>query len=141
MLAGAPIMDHNTAFTSAMMTGAEQYMGNPYYPWNSGVHDQAFKAVPTNHAAFRAMSTTLAPSVLTTQGEMLTATPTSTHPSTLDGFQGLHSDPLGLDHLNVPGREDHSPYSLPSGQNTPGESFWSNFVQDGGWNDELVPNS
>lgn len=139
MLAGVPMMDHPESFPSGLMTGSEQYLSNPYYPWANEMHNAGFKQMPTHMAGYRGMSATLAPSALSTQAESVSATPTSTHPPTLDGFSNAHSDPLGLDHMNMSGKGEHSPPSMASGQNTPGESFWSNFVQDGGWTDELIP--
>lgn len=141
MLAGAPVMDHPEAFPSGMMTGSEQYLSNPYYPWGNDMQNQGFKQMPMHMAGYRGMSATLAPSALSTQAESVSATPTSTQPPTLDGFSNMHSDPLGLDHLSMPGKGEHSPPSLASGQNTPGESFWSNFVQDGGWTDDMIPSN
>lgn len=139
MLAGAHALDPNDPFSATMMNGAEQYVGHSYYPWGNDMH-QGFKAMPAHPGAYHGMVTTLAPSALTTQAESISATPSSSHPATLDGhFSGASPDPLGLGHLMMPPKDQFSPHSLPSGQNTPGESFWSNFVQDGGWGEEAIP--
>lgn len=136
MLAGAPGMDMNDHFSGAMMHGSEQFMSNPYYPWHGDVQ-QGIKGMPVHPSAYQGMSATLAPSALSTQAESLSATPSSNAPPTFDGSMSAGMlDPLGLNHLSMSAKDMHSPHSLPSGQNTPGESFWSNFVQDGGWNDE-----
>lgn len=134
-------MDLNDPFSAALMHGSEQYVNSPYYPWG-GDMQQGIKAMPVHPAAYQGMSATLAPPALTTQAESLSATPSSNAPPTMDGNVSAGGiDPLGLNHLSMPGQEGYSPHSLSSGQNTPGESFWSHFVQDGGWNDETSVNS
>ncbi len=140
MLAGAPALDPNDPFTATLMHGSDQYMSNPYYPWG-GDMQQGIKGMSVQSTAYQGMPTTLAPSVLNRQAESLSATPSSNAPPTLESMSAGGMDPLGLNHLSMPGREAQSPHSLPSGQNTPGESFWSNFVQDGGWNDETAVSS
>lgn len=141
MLAGAPGMDFNDSFSASLMHGSEQFMGSPYYPWQGDMQN-GLKGMPVHPSAYPGMSATLAPSALNTQAESLSATPNSHAPPTMDGGMAAGGmDPLGLNHLSMPGKEMHSPHSMPSGQNTPAESFWSNFVQDGGWTDEAVATS
>lgn len=137
MLAGAPALDPKDPFSQMLLHGSEQYTTHPYYPW--GGMQQGIKAMPVHPSAYHGMSTTLAPSALTTQPESMAGTPSSNPPTMIDGqMPPSSSDPLGLNHYSLTGKECTSPYSLGSGQNTPGESFWSNFVQDGGWEENTA---
>jgi len=138
MLAGTPSMDHDVPFSAALMPGSEQFMAIPYYLWGDDMQ-QGVKGIPVHPAAYQGMSATLAPAALTIQAGPLSVTPSSTPPTTLDGSVSVAGlDPLRSNHYSVAGRGSHSPDSLASGQNSPGESFWSNFVQDGGWGDEIA---
>lgn len=130
MLAGSQALDPNDPFTASLMNGSEQYLSNPYYPWGNDMHP-GMKAAHAP-ASYQNMSVTLAPAAITSQPESLAATPIS-NPN-LDGAMTSSYDPLGLNHIGM--YQAHSPHSLHSGQNTPGESFWSNFVQDGSWEGE-----
>ena len=132
MLAGSQALDPNDPFTASLMNGSEQYLSNPYYPWGNDMHP-GMKAAHAP-ASYQNMSVTLAPAAVTSQPESLAATPISSS-TTLDGNLSSSYDPLGLNHIGM--YQAQSPHSLHSGQNTPGESFWSNFVQDDSW--ESVP--
>ncbi|KAK5105408.1 hypothetical protein LTS08_001685 [Lithohypha guttulata] len=138
MLAGVPALNMNDQFSASLMHGSEQYVGSPYYPWGNDFN-HGMKPMPYHPAVSQGMSATLAPSALATTTEPQgAASGRKQHPTFEGNFPSSHLDPLGLDHLSVPGKEGISPYSIASGQNTPGESFWSNFVQDGGWTDDAT---
>jgi len=134
-------MDLNDPFSAALMHGSEQYVSSPYYPWGGDLQ-QGMKSMHAHPSSYQGMSATLAPSALSTQADSFSTTPRSNAPPITDGSVSAGgTDPLELNHLSMPGKDTYSPYSLPSGQNTPGESFWSHFVQDGGWNDDTAVNS
>lgn len=136
MLAGTQALDPHDPYTSSLMQGSDQYLSNHYYPWSTDTSN-GMKSMAVSQSAYPNMSVTLAPSALTSQPESLAATPVST---SVDGGAASTAslDPLGLNHVGLYGKDAHSPHSLPSGQNTPGESFWSNFVQDGGWEGDSI---
>lgn len=138
MLAGSAALDLNDPFSAALMQGSEHFTSHPYYPWSAGADmNHAIKGMPVHPSAYAGMSATLAPAAMNTPADSLSATPNTS--TTMPGEFGNSSgslDPLGLNHFPVPGKDGNSPHSIHSGQITPGESFWSNFVQDGGWNDE-----
>lgn len=137
MLAGTSALDPNDPFSANLLHGSEQFTSGSYYPWGGDMH-QGMKCMPVHPSAYAGMSATLAPAALTTPADSLSVTSATT----VDGNNSLAGiDPLGLNHLTLPGKGDHSPHSMPSGQVTPGESFWTNFVQDGGWNDESTASS
>lgn len=139
MLAGSHALDSKDPFSAMLLHGSEQYTNNAYYPW--GDMQQGIKGMPVHPSAYQGMSSTLAPSALTNQSESMSGTPISNPATMLDGqMPPSSSDPLGLNQYSLTGKDCTSPYSLGSGQNTPGESFWSNFVQDGGW-EESTTNS
>lgn len=130
MLAGSQALDPHDPYTAHLMHGSDQYLSSPYYPWAAD-NSNPMKAMSQNPSGYPNMSVTLAPSALTSQSESLAATPVS---ASIDGgASSVSLDPLGLNNIGLYGKEAHSPHSLASGQNTPVESFWSNFVQDGGW--------
>lgn len=140
MLAGSFALDPKDPFSATLLHGSNQHVASPCYPW--GDMQQGIKATPGHPSAYRGMSTTLAPSALTMEAESLSATPSSNPPATSDGQLPLSgSDPLGLSQFSMTRKECSSPYSLRSGQNTPGENFWSNFVQDEGWGEENTTGS
>lgn len=138
MFAGTPSMDPDDPFSAALMHGSEQLMAHPYYPWEDDTQ-QSIKGIPVHPTAYQGMPATLASAALTIQAGSLSATPSSTQPTTLDGSVSVSGlDPLSLNDYSVVGKESYSPHSPVSGQSTPGESLWSNFVHDGGWGDEMA---
>ena len=138
MLAGAPSMDLDDPSSATLRHGSEQFTANPYYPWG-GDMQQGVKGIPVHPVAYQGLSATLAPAALTIQAGSLSATSSSNPPTTLDGSVSVAGlDPLGLNHYSVARRESYSLHSQASGQTSPGESFWSNFVHDGGWGDEMA---
>lgn len=133
MLAGVPALDHSDQFAPGLMNGADQYVSSSYYPWTAADMHHGMKPMPYHHMGGHGMSATLAPAALSTPAESHEHSQHAIHEG------AFVSDPLGLNQLHMPHKDGTSPYSLPSGQNTPGESFWTNFVQDDGtWADELV---
>lgn len=133
MLAGTQALDPNDPFSASLLQGSEQYVNHPYYPWApQGDSKTSINSMPLTQYG---MSATLAPAALSTQADSLTMTPTSA--STYDNLTPHAMDPLGLNSLHMSIKhEAFSPHSLPSGQVTPGESFWNSFVQDGSWNED-----
>lgn len=136
MLAGAPALDSNDHFGTGLMNGADQFVSSSYYPWIHG-HDMhhGMKPMPYPQMSAQGMAATLAPAALTAPAEV------HEQQQHVPRDGAFVMDPLGLNHLQMPIKDEASPHSMPSGQNTPGESFWANFVQDGTWTDELANGS
>lgn len=141
MLAGAPGFDPNDPMSSMLLHGSEAFMSNPYYPWGDMQH--GVKGMPVHPSAYPGMSATLAPAALESNNDSMSATPTTSGSTAMDGGVpssgldlGFSGDNKGLS-INLTGsRRDHSPNSAQSGQVTPGEGFWDNFVQDSSWYDD-----
>lgn len=143
-----PALDMNDPFHASLMQGSEQFISSPYYPW--GGMTGAVDGMPVHPSAWKGMSTTLAPSALSTTPNPIssattpTMTPASAHapdmtaPSSgLDfGFGSQETKGLHIQNMPPPGLDDHN--GLGSGQQTPGEGFWDNFVHDATWHDETV---
>ena len=146
MLAFAPGFNMNDPSYAMLMQGSEQYVNNPYYPWQN-MHSSS-KGMPMHPAAHQGMSTTLAPAVLennpvTSPKHVGTAasTPAATSKS---GFTTA-ADALpsaGLDFNFSQESKEPSFFTIAhggptgSGHITPaGEGFWDNFVTDGSWED------
>lgn len=146
MLAGAPGLDPNDPMSAALLQGSEAFMSNPYYPW--GDIQSGIKGMPVHPSAYPGMSATLAPAALDSKNDSLTATPNTSAPTAdgnapsagLDlGFSSQESKGLGLHVADMTTKRENSE-SLGSGQVTPGEGFWDNFVQDSSW-DEFTQNN
>lgn len=139
MLVGSRALDSKDPFSAMLLHGSEQYTNHPCDP--SGDLQQAIEGMLVHSSAYHGMPSTLAPSALTTQSESISGIPVSNPPTLLDRqMPPSSSDPLGLSQYSLMEKECNSPYRLRSGPNTPGESFWSDFVQDGGWG-ETTANS
>jgi hypothetical protein len=143
-----PALDMNDPFQASLMQGSEQYIASPYYPW--GDNSGAMNGMPVHTSAWKGMSATLAPAALATTPAAVSSaaspnTPASATaydnaaPSTgLDfGFGSQETKGLNLQNLPHPSIEDVQS-GLGSGQQTPGEGFWENFVQDATWADEAA---
>ncbi|KAJ9611111.1 hypothetical protein H2200_004294 [Cladophialophora chaetospira] len=146
MFAQAPGFDMNDQNYAMLMHGSEQYVNNPYYPWqnmNGGI-----KGMPVHPSAYQGMSATLAPAVLDNnaghtpqQTSNAATTPaasyTSARPAPTDSLPSAGLDFNFSQDSKEPGFMSMAG-GMPtgSGQVTPaGEGFWDHFVMDGSWED------
>ena len=147
MFAQAPGFDTNDPSYAMLMHGSEQYVNNPYYPWQANMQS-GIKGMPVHPSAYQGMSATLAPGMLEnnavhTPKQISTAasTPATTHAS----IKTAPADSVpsaGLDFNFSQDSKEPSFLSMAggmptgSGQVTPaGEGFWDHFVMDGSWED------
>jgi hypothetical protein len=137
-----PGLDPNDPFTSVLMAGSENYTSNPYYPWgNVQGNGKLAETTVTMHPSCNSMSTTLAPSVLESGANALSATTATAAP--LNDNNTVPSSGLGFNFsqeskiFDSYSRDDRT-QGLGSGQVTPAEGFWDSFVQDGGWSEEAA---
>lgn len=141
-----PAFDLNDPFQAMLMQGSENYTNSSYYPWND--MSQGIKGMPVHPSAYHGMSATLAPAALANnpEGTLTATTPGTAAPNSADASapsSGLDfnfsQDSKSLHLHNLPKMSDENPSSgLVSGQVTPGEGFWANFVQDDHWSEEGV---
>ena len=143
-----PALDMNDAFQANLMHGSEHYTSSSYYPW--GDMSSGLNGMPVHPSAWKNMSTTLAPSALATTPAAVSNVTTPTTPASAHatdntapsagfdfGFGSQESKGLNLHNIPYPSIEEiHS--GLGSGQQTPGEGFWDNYVQDATWHEEPV---
>ena len=144
-----PALDTSDPFNAMLMNGSEHYLSQSYYPW--GDQSGGIKGMPVHPSAYQGMSTTLAPSALDSTADSMASTVTSS--PNVSSKLDTSAPSNGLDfnfsqeskgfHLTMPHpmTRDDSHQGLGSGQVTPGEGFWDNFVQDGGWNEEATTSS
>jgi hypothetical protein len=122
------------------MAGSENYISNSYYPWgNVQDNGKLAETAITTHPSCNGMSATLAPRVLESGADALSATTATTPPSN-DNYTAPSSG-LGFSFSQESKvfdsySHDDSTQGLGSGQVTPAEGFWDSFVQDGGWSEE-----
>ena len=137
-----PGLDPNDPFTSVLMAGSENYISNPYYPWsNVQSNSKLAETTITMHASCNGMSATLAPSVLESGADALSATTATTPPSNDNNI--VPSSGLGFNFSQESKvfdsySRDDSTLGLGSGQVTPAEGFGDSFIQDGGWCEEAA---
>lgn len=133
-----PALDPNDPFQAQLMSGSENFTNMAGYPWGDVSH--GVKGMPVHPSAYPGMSATLAPSALASTPTSSAATPTTsastskeaTAPSSgLDFHFSQESKALPLNSLD--GSD-----ALDSGQATPGEGFWDNFVHDASWSEETA---
>ena len=133
-----PALDNNDPFHAMLMNGSDAYTNNPYYPWND--MSQGIKGMPVHPSAYHGMSATLAPAAMalkseaTTPGTSAGTTSDTTAPSSGLDFN-FSQESKGL-HLHSLPTMDQNNSGLGSGQVTPGDAFWDNFVQDDHWSQE-----
>jgi hypothetical protein len=130
-----PAMDLNDPFQAQLMSGAENFTNVAGYPWGNVPH--GIKGMPVHPSAWPGMSATLAPSALVSTP----ASSSDTHPSTsAPATKDILTPTSGIDFqfsqdskvLNLQSLDGFSD-AIESGQATPGEGFWDNFVHDGSW--------
>lgn len=134
-----PALDPNDPFQAQLMSGSESFTNMNGYPWAE--MSQGVKGMPVHPSAWSGMSATLAPSAMAS-----TPTSNSTTPSTAASInKDVAAPSSGIDFnfsQESKGQNFHSldPSSeaIESGNVTPGEGFWDNFVHDGSWSDEAV---
>jgi hypothetical protein len=136
-----PGLDPNDPFTSVLMAGSESYISNPYYPWGNVQSSGKLEETITMHPSCNGMSATLAPSVLESGADALSAT-TATAPASNDN-NAVPSSGLGFNFSQESKvfdsySRDDSTQGLGSEQVTPAEGFWDSFVQGGGWSEEAA---
>lgn len=135
-----PALDMNDPFQAQLMNGSDQFTNLAGYPW--GDSSRGIKGMPVHPSAWPGMSATLAPSALvstptsnaTTPDTMATTARDSTAPSSGLDFH-FSQESKGLNLQNFDG---FSSEAVDSGQVTPGEGFWDNFVNDGHWAEEAT---
>lgn len=142
-----PAMDMNDPFQASLMSGSESYISSPYYPW--GDTSSGVNGMPVHPSAWKGMSTTLAPSALghtpehasssTSPGTPALISTDNTAPSSgLDfGFGSQETKGLHIHNMPYPSIED-SQSGLTSGQQSPSDGFWDNYVQDATWHEETT---
>ena len=137
-----PALGHNDPFSAMLMQGSDQYNSNPYYPWNGMTH--GVKGMPVHPSAY-GMSTTLAPAALASNSEAVSCATTPNTTTTADPMapsSGLDfnfsQESKGLNLQNLPTMGDGQGSALGSGQVTPGDGFWDNFLQNDQWAEEAV---
>lgn len=144
MFAQAPGFDTSDPSYAMLMHGSEQYVNNPYYPWqnmNGGI-----KGMPVHPSAYQGMSATLAPAVLENvahtpkQSSTTATTPAATHASTrpapTDSLPSAGLDFNFSQDSKEPGFMTLAGMPTGSGQVTPaGEGFWDHFVMGDSWED------
>ena len=136
-----PAFDSNNPFQSMLMNGSEHYTNNSYYPWNDV--SQGVKGMPVHPSAY-GMSSTLAPAALASHSEAVSSATTPGASAQTDApSSGLDfnfsQESKGLNLHNLPTMSDgHHGSGLGSGQVTPGEGFWDNFVQEDHWSEETA---
>jgi len=133
-----PALNSGDPFASMLMNGSDQYMQSQYYPW--GNLQQGVKGM-SDYSGYQGMSQTLAPSALDNNYSALAANGVkqeSSAPSSGLDF-GFSQESKGL-HLNnfPPPMTRQGSQHLPSGQVTPGDGFWDNFVHEPSWSEEVV---
>lgn len=111
----APALDANDPFQAMLMSGSENVNSNPYFPWLNS--HPGMKNMTGFAPGYPSMNATLSPAVLNNTSDI-----TSTSPQSAT----LHQD-IKNSGLELPSQ------GLGSGQVTPGENFWDNFIEDGGW--------
>jgi hypothetical protein len=142
-----PALDQNDPFQASLMNGAENFTNHPYYPW--GNMSQGIKCMPVHPSAYQGMSATLAPAALTSHSEAVSSAttpgtsaalhlPEAAAPSSGLDFN-FSQESKGLNLQDLPNMADGHLSSRPgSGQVTPGEAFWENFVQDENWEENAT---
>ncbi|OCT44027.1 hypothetical protein CLCR_00102 [Cladophialophora carrionii] len=146
MLAQAPGFDVRDPDYAMLMHGSEQFINDPYYPWQN-MHG-GIKGMPVHPSAYPGMSATLAPAALEKNADYVVRQPgtnVSTSGSGPTSAPAAVTDALpsaGLDFKFS--QESKEPafsaiagdMAISSGQVTPaGEGFWDHFVMDGSWED------
>lgn len=134
-----PALDHNDPFQASLMNGSDNFINHSYYPWHE--MSQGVKGMPVHPSAYHGMSATLAPAALTSHSGAvssvttpgtsagITATDSQAPSSGLDFNFSQESTDLNL--KDLPKMLDSHSGSRPgSGQVTPGDGFWENYVQD-----------
>jgi hypothetical protein len=133
-----PVLDTSDPFQAQLMQGSDGYTNMSGYPWAD--MSQGIKGMPVHPSAWAGMSATLAPSALVSTSTSGATTPaTSAHPpkdstapsNGIDFNFSQESKGLNLHNLD-PTTNDH----LDSGQETPSEGFWDNFVHDASWSED-----
>ncbi|EXJ59597.1 hypothetical protein A1O7_03743 [Cladophialophora yegresii CBS 114405] len=142
MLAQAPGFDVRDPDYAMLMQGSEQFINDPYYPWQN-MHS-GIKGMPVHPSAYPGMSATLAPAALEKNTDYLKQ-PVSTSAGGPTSAPAAPTDVLpsaGLDFKFS--QESKEPaftsivgdMAISPGQVTPvGEGFWDHFVMDGSWED------
>ena len=149
MFAHAPGFDVNDPSYAMLMHGSEQYVNNPYYPWQN--MQGGIKGMPVHPSAYQGMSATLAPAVLDNHVDSTLKHPSTTASTPVTTHKKAPADSLpsaGLDfHFSQESKEP-SFFSMGhgitsgSGHVTPaGEGFWDNFVWDDSANDAQAAES
>jgi hypothetical protein len=132
-----PVLDTSDPFQAQLMQGSDSYTMSGY-PWAD--MSQGVKGMPVHPSAWAGMSATLAPSALVSTPTSGATTPaTSAHPtkdstapsSGIDFNFSQDSKGLNLHNLELSTNDQSE-----SGQETPGEGFWDNFVHDASWSDD-----
>lgn len=137
-----PALDPNDPFSAQLMAGSDAFTNVAGYPWADMSH--GVKGMPVHPSAWPGMSATLAPSALISTPTSAASTPGTSAPTTKDSVapsSGLDfhfsQESKGLNLSNIDG---FSSDAVDSGQVTPGEGFWDNFVHDGSWAEEAASN-
>jgi hypothetical protein len=133
-----PALDPNDPFSAQLMAGSETFTNVAGYPWADMSH--GVKGMPVHPSAWPGMSATLAPSALISTPTSAASTPGTSAATTKDS----NAPSTGLDFhfsqeskgLNLSNIDGFSSDAVDSGQVTPGEGFWDNFVHDGSWTEE-----
>lgn len=136
-----PALDPNDPFSAQLMAGSEAFTNGAGYPWGDAGH--GVKGMPVHPSAWPGMSATLAPSALMSTPTSTASTPGTSAPATsrdsvapstgLDFHFSQESKGLNLSNFDGFGSD-----AVDSGQVTPGEGFWDNFVHDNSWNEETT---
>lgn len=135
-----PALDTSDPFQAQLMDGSENYTNMAGYPWND--MSQGIKGMPVHPSAWPGMSATLAPAALastpasssmTPNSATVTSRDTSAPSSGLDFHFSQDSKGLALQDLDGYGSD-----AIESGNATPGDGFWDNFVHDASWSEETT---
>jgi hypothetical protein len=132
MLAQAPGFDISDPGYAMLMHGSEQFINDPYYPWQN-MHG-GIKGMPVHPSAYQGMSATLAPAVLEKNADRTveqsgTSASTSTPTAGLDFKFSQESKEPSFSAIT-------GDMTAGSGQATPaGEGFWDHFVMESSWED------